>query len=1014
MFGRDHTDQRFAHYCRTGDPDALADVFDRTAGRLMRVALWLVGNRPDAEDLLQRTFLQAIEARASFELGRPVLPWLLGLLGNQARKLRSERQRATVVSAPADRVVDAVAEAAAKELEHAVGAVRDRLGAPYSEVLRLHLEEGLNGKEIAERLARPAGTVRTQLVRALEQLRRHLPGGFVAGLAVLAVVDGAAIAAVRVGVLAAARAVPAPVPVGGLAITTAKIGGLLMAKKFLLAVPLVLLLLGSVVWNMLRESPSESSPESGAVVVSAEVGAGGQEPKQPLALVSDAAPERAPAPPPATSGEPGFAALHVLVRRAQDKAPVVGTWVHANYVGGSMLGHREALTDDAGVARLDHLAPGTYYVAGSLLRSDQAVTAVTLGDGELRALELLATEIAFVTGRVMDADGRPVAGARLWLSKRSNWSSGGEVGRSDAAGAFRVGLSGFQYLGAEADGHVPSLMQQFVATPGQLFENVELKLRGPAAGLQGLVVDIRGQPVPWATVLVGPPGGGVTNSGNRNFIQPNPERRLTGRDGRFVATGLPAGDVPLSVWAVGFGPLRQQIVTTAGRTESITIPLVDGAVVAGVVRDSAGKPVVKATVRFGDEFFSFPSCSTTTDEAGRFRLENLPAAPESVSLVANDGEASARASLLLTAGATTEWNPVLGIGKTIRGIVLGPGEVPLPGTKVGVVHPNFQRVQRWFDAGADGTFLLQQVGDKPCSVQVAVGESVLREVRRVAPETADLRILLGVRDLPTARLRGRIVDMDGKPLEGSVSLLRDRVLTSDSVQLDPGTGAFAFGPISAGRYRVLAYTKATGQLPLGAVELQPDEERVLADVVVQPGGEVDYAVTDVDGEPVDSQLVRLYTASGESISGGLLERGKGKLAGLQPGRYLVEVHPERKRGSNKAAQVLRANIEVQSGKPSHVVIRGRACIEAQITFRDLGPTNPERRVQVFCRDEQGQLHAVLQTFPEGRTPLVVQEAFAPGRYQLECQVDDGRIVTAELVVPSLAEAVQLTIDLPAR
>jgi RNA polymerase sigma-70 factor (ECF subfamily) len=877
MFGRDHTDQRFAHYCRTGDPDALADVFDRTAGRLMRVALWLVGNRPDAEDLLQRTFLQAIEARASFELGRPVLPWLLGLLGNQARKLRSERQRATVVSAPADRVVDAVAEAAAKELEHAVGAVRDRLGAPYSEVLRLHLEEGLNGKEIAERLARPAGTVRTQLVRALEQLRRHLPGGFVAGLAALVVVDGAAIAAVRVGVLAAARAVPAPVPVGGLAITTATIGGLLMAKKFLLAVPLVLLLLGSVVWNVLRESPSESSPESGAVVVSAEVGAGAQEPKQPLALVSDAAPERAPALPPATSGEPGFAALHVLVRRAQDKAPVVGTWVHANYAGGSMLGHREALTDDAGVARFDHLSPGSYYVAGSLLKSDLAVT---LGDGELRTLELLATEVSFVAGHVVDADGRPVAGARLWLSKRSNWSSGGEVGRSDAAGAFRVGLSGFQYLGAEADGHVPSLMQQFVAAPGQSFENVELKLRGTAAGLQGLVVDIRGQPVPWATVLVGPPGGGVTNSGNMNFIQPNPERRLTGRDGRFVATGLPVGDVPLNVWAVGFGPLRQQIVTTAGRTESITVTLVDGAMVAGVVRDSAGKPVVKATVRFGDEFFSFPSCSTTTDEAGRFRLENLPAAPESASLVATDGKASARASLLLTAGATTEWNPVLGTGKTIRGIVLGPGEVPLPGTKVGVVHPNFQRVQRWFDAGADGTFLLQQVGDEPCSVQVALGESVLREVRKVAPDTADLTIRLGARDLPTAHLRGRIVDANGVAPEGSVSLLRDRVFSGAQVQIDPATGAFAFGPMPAGRYRISAWTKATGPLPLGSVELQPEEERELADFVVQAGGELDFMVTDLEGKPVDTTQIGLHTALGDEIGGGVLERGKGKVGGV--------------------------------------------------------------------------------------------------------------------------------------
>jgi hypothetical protein len=471
-------------------------------------------------------------------------------------------------------------------------------------------------------------------------------------------------------------------------------------------------------------------------------------------------------------------------------------------------------------------------------------------------------------------------------------------------------------------------MQQFVAAPGQSFENVELKLRGTAAGLQGLVVDIRGQPVPWATVLVGPPGGGVTNSGNMNFIQPNPERRLTGA----MADLWPRGCLLVmcrsmcGLW--GLVRCDKQIVTTAGRTESITVTLVDGAMVAGVVRDSAGKPVVKATVRFGDEFFSFPSCSTTTDEAGRFRLENLPAAPESASLVATDGKASARASLLLTAGATTEWNPVLGTGKTIRGIVLGPGEVPLPGTKVGVVHPNFQRVQRWFDAGADGTFLLQQVGDEPCSVQVAVGESVLREVRRVAPETADLRILLGARDLPTARLRGRIVDMDGKPLEGSVSLLRDRVLTSDSVQLDPRTGAFAFGPISAGRYRVLAYTKATGQLPLGAVELQPDEERVLADVVVQPGGEVDYTVTDVEGEPVDSRLVRLYTASGESISGGVLERGKGRLAGLQPGRYLVEVHPERKRGSNKVAQVLRANIEsaewkIQpSGDPGPCVHRG--------------------------------------------------------------------------------------------
>ncbi len=1004
MFGRDHTDQRFAHYCRTGDPEALADVFDRTAGRLMRVALWLVGKSPDAEDLLQRTFLQAIEARGSFEAGRPVLPWLLGLLGNQARKLRGERQRATVVPASADREVDAVAEVAAKELEHAVGAVRERLGAPYSEVLRLHLEEGLNGQEIAERLARPAGTVRTQLVRGLEQLRRHLPGGFVAGLAALAVVDGAAVAAVRVVVMAAAREVAPALVAGGLTITTTTLGVLLMAKKFLLAVPLVLLF-GVAVWSVLRPSASSTAPEPTVALVSAAVGAATHEDGKRPDPASALAPERTPASPLAPSGEPGFASLRVVVRQAEDQAPVVGTWVHAT--GGSWLGRREALTDDRGVAQIDHLAPGSYYVAGSLFEADDAVT---LADGEVRTIELVAKAVSFVAGRVVDVEGRPVAGARLWLSAQSSWSSGGEVGRSAPDGSFRVGMSGFQYLGAEADGHVPSWMQQFESAPGRSFDNVVLKLRGTAARLQGLVVDMRGKPVPWAKVLVGVPGGGVTNSGTQYFVQPNPERLTTDADGRFVATGVPSGEVPLSVWAVGFGPHQQRLAIAAGRTESITVILIDGAVVTGVVHDAAGQPVAKAIVHFGDEFGGFPTCSAVADAAGNFRLENLPASADSVPLVAFADTLSVRARVRLFAGVTTEWNPVLGTGRTIRGSVLGPGDAPLPGAKVGVVHPSYQQVQRWFDAAADGSFELQQVGDKPCSVQVAVGEWVMREVRKVAPDTVDLRIHLEARDLPSTRLRGRIVNANGAPLEGTVSLLRDRVLGSTQVQIDPTTGAFAFGPMSAGRYRVLAWTKVTGQLALGAVDLQPEEVRVLADFVVQPGGDLVLTVTDVDGKPVDSTHVMLRSESSGVFGGGVVERGQGKISGLQPGRYLVEVLLARA----TTRQVLRGSVEVQSGKTTPMTIQGRACVRVEIAFRDLGPANPERSVEVCCRDEQGQLTAIIATYPENEMPLTQQLELAPGRYQLECRVDDGRVVATELVIPSFDQPVKVAIDLPAR
>lgn len=1003
MLGHDPIDRRFAQFCRTGDPEALADVFDRTAGRLMRVALWLAGNRPDAEDLLQRTFLKAIETSARFELGRPALPWLLGLLGNQARQHRQERQRRSPPPPPGHQVVDAVAEAAARELEQVVGAVRERLGATYSEVLRLHLEEGLNGKEIAERLGRPAGTVRTQLVRALELLRRRLPGGFVAGLAALVVVDEAALAAVRGTVLEAARAA-VPAAVGGLPGATTMFGGLLMAKKLLAAVTL-LILGGVALWSTLRPSTADAAPgprEAPAAAAIAEVA-----PAPAPVAGSPAVAERTAATPAVASGEAGFAVLRVVVRREVDRAPVAGIWVHADRVGGACLGHREAVADAAGVAQLAHLEPGAYYVAGSLFEVDAAVA---LTDGELRTLEVFARDVASVAGRVVDEEGRPVAGARLWLSRASNWSTGGEVGRSAPDGSFRVGLSGFQYLGAQADGQVPSWLEPFEGAPGRAFEGVELRLRGAAARLQGLVVDRRGRPVPWATVFVGVPGGGVTNSGTRNFVQPNPERCQTGPEGRFEAVGLPAGNVPLGIWATGFGPHRQVVVAAAGQTATVTVTLEDGAVVAGVVRDQAGQPVAGAMVRFGDEFQSFPWCATRTDAQGHFRLENLPAAPLRVPLVASTSAARAEVVLQPVAGTTTEWNPVLGTGRTIRGIVLGPGDVPLQGAKAGVVHPSYQKVQRWFDAAADGSFELQQVGDNPCSVQVALGDCVLREVRKVAPGTTDLQIRLDPRDLPTAHLRGRIVDASGAALEGSVSLLRDRVLSTDSVPIDPVTGAFAFGPMSAGRRRVVAWTRATGQLPLGTIDLQAGETLVLPDRVVVPGGDLELTVLDADGHPVDSKHVTLRTGSSGAFDGGVVDHGKGRIAGLQPGSYLVEVQPER----GTARQVLRAAADVHSGRATQVAIQGRLCQRVQITFRDPGPADPDRRVEVFCRNEQGVLDAILETFPEGANPLTVQGAFAPGRYQLECRVDDGRVANSELVVPSLDQPVAKTIDLPAR
>ena len=251
-------DRAFWRYCRTGDPAPLGLVFDQTAKELLRVAVYLCGNRADAEDVLQRTFVAAIEGREKFDRRQRVLPWLCGIAVNLSRGVvrdRARRERAVGGGAVAR---DAAAEAADRELEENVVRLREELGTPYREVLELHLEQGLNAKEIGARLGRPAGTVRTQLVRALELLRRRLPSGFMAGLVPFAP-QAAVIAKVKGAVMAVANAAAPVATAAGVGVVSAVTGGVLVGKKILFVVPLLAVALGVGVYVAMPEQ--HAAPE---------------------------------------------------------------------------------------------------------------------------------------------------------------------------------------------------------------------------------------------------------------------------------------------------------------------------------------------------------------------------------------------------------------------------------------------------------------------------------------------------------------------------------------------------------------------------------------------------------------------------------------------------------------------------------------------------------------------------------------------------------------------------------
>ena len=171
-------DRAFAKFRSSGDPRALASAFDATAPELLRVAAFLVP-RSEVEDVLHDTFVAAIARDAAYDPSRPLLPWLLGILANEARARRRRsrmRERERHARPPAAGPDPAVV-AQRREAEATFVAALETLDRDDAALLHLHLRDELTCAEIASRLGRPAGTVRTQVARAMSELRRRLPVG---------------------------------------------------------------------------------------------------------------------------------------------------------------------------------------------------------------------------------------------------------------------------------------------------------------------------------------------------------------------------------------------------------------------------------------------------------------------------------------------------------------------------------------------------------------------------------------------------------------------------------------------------------------------------------------------------------------------------------------------------------------------------------------------------------------------------------------------------------------------
>lgn len=145
--------------------------------RLFHLALWFERNRPEAEDLVQETMIQALQSFHRFQPGTNCRAWLVTILQHVRSNRRRAHQRSPVVEDPEGRIADATAfvppvpqDLTDEDVLRALGGIPVK----FQEVIVLCDVEEMTYKEIAEALAVPLGTVMSRLHRGRALLRNEL------------------------------------------------------------------------------------------------------------------------------------------------------------------------------------------------------------------------------------------------------------------------------------------------------------------------------------------------------------------------------------------------------------------------------------------------------------------------------------------------------------------------------------------------------------------------------------------------------------------------------------------------------------------------------------------------------------------------------------------------------------------------------------------------------------------------------------------------------------------------
>lgn len=164
-----------------GDVAAFTELVDRHYRDCSRFAVRMLGDRHDAEDAIQETFLSAYAALGRYREQQTFRGWLFRILINRCRSVARQRRRRHnrfIQDGAADEVAAVRAHEPDRELRDALQTALDALEPRLREAFLLKYGEGLEYREMSAMTGVGVSALKMRVKRACDAMRPRLEADF--------------------------------------------------------------------------------------------------------------------------------------------------------------------------------------------------------------------------------------------------------------------------------------------------------------------------------------------------------------------------------------------------------------------------------------------------------------------------------------------------------------------------------------------------------------------------------------------------------------------------------------------------------------------------------------------------------------------------------------------------------------------------------------------------------------------------------------------------------------------